>query len=154
MATLAQLGIALTGLQTDVKHVTHMVNGLTLKLKPALGPTYKCSMHLLSSDTFAYSSGRMWLGSYHYSRYCPQDGSPQIEPGSSSSPVFESARSLSPHYANTYHPSQSQASALPLSGLTARQITVKNVALNLRSFWVIAVTCVASLAERDRNRTI
>ena len=39
MATLAQLGIALTGLQTDVKHVTHMVNGLTLKLKPALGPT-------------------------------------------------------------------------------------------------------------------
>lgn len=154
MATSAQLGIALTGLQTDVKHVTDMVNGLTLKLKPALGPTYKCSMHLLSSDTLAYSSGRVWLGSYHYSRYCPQAGSPQTEPGSSSSPVFESARSLSPHYANKYHPSQSQASALPLSGLTAGQITVKNVALNLRSFRVITVTCVASLAERDRNRTI
>eukprot|EP01043_Picozoa_sp_COSAG02_P018592 COSAG02_NODE_872_length_16321_cov_6.491062_10_plen_129_part_00 len=39
MATSPQLDIEWTGLQTEVKNVTRVDNGLTLKLKPALGPT-------------------------------------------------------------------------------------------------------------------
>ena len=95
MATLAQLGIALTGLQTDVKHVTDMVNGLTLKLKPALGPTYKV-VCIYCHRTRLHILVGVCGWAHHYGRYCPQAGSPQTEPGSSSSPVFESARSLSP----------------------------------------------------------